>query len=86
LNADYMQTETFAAALNELIRHAAAVPTALMCAEALWWQCHRRLLSDALLVSHVPVRHIISSAGAKPHELSEFAREKQGKVTYPGLL
>jgi uncharacterized protein (DUF488 family) len=57
-----------------------------MCAEAVWWQCHRKLLADALLVAGVPVRHIMSETEAKPHELSEFARASDGRVTYPGFL
>ena len=84
--ADYMQTAQFREALDDLERFAAVATTAAMCAEAVWWQCHRRLLSDALLVRDVPVRHILSAKEAKPHELSEFAREKDGGVTYPGLL
>lgn len=60
--------------------------TAVMCAEAVWWECHRQLLSDALLVAGVPVRHILVSGEAKPHELSPFAKTEDGKVIYPGLL
>jgi uncharacterized protein (DUF488 family) len=57
-----------------------------MCAEAVWWQCHRRLLADTLLVRGVEVRHILSVARPKPHELSEFARPSGRGVIYPGLL
>ena len=84
--ADYMQTEGFRRALAGLEEFSAALPTAVMCAEAVWWQCHRRLLADALLVHGVPVRHILSAGSPKPHELSEFARITGGSVTYPGLL
>jgi len=56
-----------------------------MCAEAVWWRCHRQLLADALLVQGVPVWHIFG-AGAKPHEISAFARIRDGKVIYPALL
>jgi uncharacterized protein (DUF488 family) len=84
--ADYMQTEAFWGALGELLTFAQAGSTAVMCAEAKWWECHRRLLSDALLVRDVPVRHIISTAPPKLHSLSEFARIETGKVIYPGLL
>jgi uncharacterized protein (DUF488 family) len=84
--ADYMQTEGFHSALAALEEFSAALPTAVMCAEAVWWQCHRRLLADALLVRGVPVRHILSTGPPKPHELSEFARVAEGSVTYPGLL
>lgn len=84
--ADYMQTASFRAGLDELQAFAAAAPTVVMCAESVWWRCHRRLLADALLVCGVPVRHILSAAEAKPHELSEFARAEPGGVSYPGLL
>ena len=84
--ADYMQTPAFEHAIQSLEEFASVAATTVMCAEAVWWQCHRRLLSDALLVRGVPVRHILSAAAAKPHELSEFARERDGRVIYPGLL
>jgi uncharacterized protein (DUF488 family) len=57
-----------------------------MCAEAKWWQCHRRLLADTLVARGVPVRHILSAAAPKPHELSEFAVIREGQITYPGLI
>jgi uncharacterized protein (DUF488 family) len=84
--ADYMQEDAFSDGLAELLTFSAAGPTALMCAEAVWWQCHRRLLADALWVAGVPVRHILSAAAPKPHELSEFARLSGRRVIYPGLL
>jgi uncharacterized protein (DUF488 family) len=83
--ADYMQTEEFDLALRDLLAFAKEGPTAVMCAEAVWWKCHRQLLADALLVRGVSVRHIMS-ADAKPHELSAFARIREGKVIYPALL
>lgn len=84
--ADHMLTDRFRRALERLLTFAAEQRTAVMCAEALWWQCHRRLLSDALLVRGVAVFHILSDAPAKPHELSEFARQRSNEVIYPGLL
>lgn len=84
--ADYMQTGGFRDGLDALQAFAAVLPTAVMCAEAVWWRCHRRLIADALLVRGVPVRHILSGAAAKPHELSEFARVDMSGVNYPGLL
>jgi uncharacterized protein (DUF488 family) len=84
--ADYMLSDAFRISLDELQVFAADGPTAVMCAEAVWWQCHRRLLADALFVRNVVVRHILSRGEAKPHQLSEFARELAGGVTYPGLL
>jgi uncharacterized protein (DUF488 family) len=83
--ADYMQTDAFDAAFQELLAFAREGPTAVMCAEAVWWKCHRQLLADALVAHGVPVRHIVSG-DAKPHELSAFARLREGKVIYPALL
>jgi uncharacterized protein (DUF488 family) len=84
--ADHMQTDEFRQALTELEQFASGLPTSVLCAEAVWWQCHRRLLADALVVHGVTVRHILSSAEPKPHQLSDFAREHDGRVAYPGLL
>jgi uncharacterized protein (DUF488 family) len=83
--ADYMETEAFDRAFRELLDFASHGPTAVMCAEAVWWRCHRQLLADALLVQGVPVWHIVGP-DAKPHEMSAFARIRGGKVIYPALL
>jgi uncharacterized protein (DUF488 family) len=83
--ADHMQTEEFRRALDELLDYAAAAPTAVMCAEALWWRCHRSLLADALVARGVPVRHIMSERSATPHELSGLARIDGDRIVYPGL-
>jgi uncharacterized protein (DUF488 family) len=84
--ADYMQSSAFEDGVADLLTFAQNGRTALMCAEAVWWQCHRRLLADALIVRDVPVLHILSAGEPKPHELSAFARLEGGKVIYPGLL
>jgi uncharacterized protein (DUF488 family) len=84
--ADYMQTAEFSQAVEELLGFAAKQRTAVMCAESVWWQCHRRLLADALVVLQIPVLHILPGQPAKRHDLSEFARETSGGITYPGLL
>ncbi|HTK30279.1 MAG TPA: DUF488 domain-containing protein [Vicinamibacterales bacterium] len=84
--ADYMQTPAFQAALADLIAWAAAAPTAIMCAEAVWWRCHRQLVADALVANGVEVRHILSAGQAPAHTLTEFARVEGGRVTYPALL
>jgi len=81
--ADYMQTEEFAAALTRAIALAEKRPTALMCAEAVPWRCHRSLVSDALLARHIRVLEIISKAAPKEHELTSFARVRGTEVTYP---
>jgi uncharacterized protein (DUF488 family) len=84
--ADYMQTPAFHTGVDELLRFSGEQPTAVMCAEAVWWRCHRRLLADALVARGVPVLHILSGSAPKPHELSDFARVVGHTVTYPGLL
>jgi uncharacterized protein (DUF488 family) len=83
--ADYMETPAFAQAVDELIDWARLARTTVMCAEAAWWQCHRRLLSDALVARDIEVRHIMTAASAPPHELTEFARVEGAHVRYPGL-
>ena len=83
--ADYMQTPAFEAALAALIEYASDSGGAMMCAEAVWWRCHRQLVADALVARGVAVRHIASATAAPPHALTEFARLIEGKVTYPGI-
>ncbi|HWF83721.1 MAG TPA: DUF488 domain-containing protein [Vicinamibacterales bacterium] len=85
--ADYMGTREFDEALTALIAWSEAAPTAIMCAEAVWWRCHRRLVADALVARGIEVRHILTSAAEpRPHTLTEFGRIEGGLVTYPGLF
>jgi uncharacterized protein (DUF488 family) len=84
--ADYMETPAFSRALDELMRWSQDATSAVMCAEAVWWQCHRRLLADALVARGLDVRHITTERSAPPHELTEFARVDGQLVRYPGLL
>lgn len=81
--ADYMQTPQFAAALEELMRIAEHSPTAIMCAEAVPWRCHRSLIADALLVRGWRVLDIFDAAKATPHKLTPFAHVKGTHITYP---
>jgi uncharacterized protein (DUF488 family) len=81
--ADYMQTPGFSAALDRAIRLAELLPSALMCAEAVPWRCHRLLVADALLVRGIRVEHITSASAAKPHSLTPFARVRGAEITYP---
>jgi uncharacterized protein (DUF488 family) len=83
--ADYMRTPQFEEALEQLIA-AATVPTTVMCAEAVWWQCHRQLVADALVARRIEVRHIMSPSTATPHTLTSFARVVEERVDYPGLI
>ena len=82
--ADYMQSPEFEAGIERAIRLAADRPSALMCAEAVPWRCHRSLVADALVVRGFRVTHIIGSAEPKEHTLTPFARVRGTQVTYPG--
>ena len=84
--ADHMETDGFAAGLEDLMSYSCVAATAVMCAEALWWQCHRRLLADALTAHDVAVVHILAGGTAQRHEITPFARISEGRVSYPGLV
>ena len=81
--ADYAQTPAFRAGLDELLALAARAPTAIMCAEAVWWRCHRRIVADHLLARRVPVMHLMSETKADPATLTPFAVVARGRVYYP---
>jgi uncharacterized protein (DUF488 family) len=81
--ADHMGTDEFKAALAELIALAEASLTAIMCAEAVPWRCHRSLIGDALLVRGIAVIDIFSATNARPHTLTSFARVSGTAITYP---
>ena len=81
--ADYMQTPEFERSLEELIELALEQPTAIMCAEAVPWRCHRLLIADALLVRGHEVLHIFSETKAEPHRLTPFAKAEGTRVWYP---
>jgi uncharacterized protein (DUF488 family) len=88
--ADHMATPEFAAGVADLEVLARERVTAVMCAEAPWWRCHRRLLADALLVRGWTVRHIDPTGRVTDHALTDFAVVERGTITYPpaqtGLL
>jgi uncharacterized protein (DUF488 family) len=81
--ADHMRSEQFEAGLGLLEELAGERRTAVMCAEADWTRCHRRLLSDALTVRGWRVLHLGPTGALTPHELSDFAVVERGVVTYP---
>ncbi len=84
--ADYMETEGFAFAIGQLLDSARKRRTAIMCSEAVWWRCHRSLVSDYLKVRGVEVLHITSVAPAKPHPYTSAAQVVDGQLSYRGLL
>jgi uncharacterized protein (DUF488 family) len=79
--ADYMETAAFHEQLDLLMSASAGAKTAIMCAEAVPWRCHRSLISDALTARGVEVLHIVDG-GTKPHVLTSFARVENGSVRY----
>jgi uncharacterized protein (DUF488 family) len=83
--ADYMQTDEFAQAVDDLISRAKQKRTAIMCAEAVPWRCHRSLVGDALLVRGVEVQDITSETHAQAHKLTPWAKVSGVAITYPGL-
>jgi uncharacterized protein (DUF488 family) len=81
--ADYMATPQFAEGLATLIEIARQTPTAIMCAEAVPWRCHRSLISDALILKGWQVRDILTAAPTAEHKLTPFLVPKNGQPTYP---
>jgi uncharacterized protein (DUF488 family) len=81
--ADYMDTPEFEAALTDLIECAGRSRTAIMCSEAVPWRCHRRLIADAMVVRGWTVLDIIGPGKVEPHALTEFARVRDGRLSYP---
>ena len=82
--ADYMLEPEFDGALDRLIKLAAEKRTAVMCAEAVPWRCHRSMIADALLARGIRVEHILSAKRAEPHHMTGFAHVEGKRVTYPG--
>lgn len=81
--ADYMETEQFRNGIKHLLDRAAdAGPTAIMCAEAVWWRCHRSLISDYLKARGIEVMHILDAKKAEPHPYTSAARVVDGKLSY----
>lgn len=83
--ADYALEPGFRAALERLEKLAIRASTAIMCAEALWTQCHRRLIADQLAARGWQVRHLIDERRAEPHVMPEFSINQDGIVTYPKM-
>jgi len=81
--ADYMQTREFEAGLQRVIKLAKQKRSALMCAEAVPWRCHRSLIGDALVVRAIRVADIISGKKSRVHALTSFANVQGSHITYP---
>ena len=81
--ADYMQTPEFTAGIEKLVELAREKPTAIMCAEAVPWRCHRSLIGDALIVRGIEVRDIFSPKNVRAHVLTHMAVVRDTQITYP---
>ena len=80
--ADYMETPGFADAMRRLTTLASAQRTAIMCAEAVWWRCHRSLISDLLKARGWTVIHIVDAKKTQEHPFTSAARLVDGALTY----
>jgi len=80
--ADHIESDEFAAGLNELLELGGRLRTALMCAELLWWRCHRALIADVLSVRGMEVVHILDEKKAIPHPYTSAAHVVHGRLSY----
>jgi uncharacterized protein (DUF488 family) len=80
--ADHIASAEFAGGLNELLEVAGRLRTTLMCAEAVWWRCHRALIADVLCVRGIEVVHILDETHTVVHPYTSPARIVQGRLSY----
>jgi uncharacterized protein (DUF488 family) len=81
-----METPEFARGIERLLEDASGCRTAIMCSEAVWWRCHRSLISDYLKVSGVSVIHIMDTGKSEPHPFTSAARIVNDRLSYRGVL
>ncbi len=81
--ADYMATPQFAEGLANLTQIASTTPSAIMCAEAVPWRCHRSLIADAMILQGWQVRDILTKAAVPEHKLTPFLKVVNGQPSYP---
>ena len=84
--ADYMETVDFREGMARLLDVAREHRTAIMCAEAVWWRCHRSLISDYLKAKGVEVAHIMAPGKSEAHPFTSAARIVDGELSYRGIL
>jgi len=82
--ADHMDTPEFQEALAQVVEQARTLTTAVLCAEAVSWRCHRQLIADALVARGCQVRHVLGLESAPPHHLTAFARVDGVRIRYDG--
>jgi uncharacterized protein (DUF488 family) len=84
--ADHMASPAFREGVARLLRLAETAPTAVLCAEAVWWRCHRQFLADHLVaIEGVEVLHVVSEAEPRPHVPRKEARVEDGALVYDRL-
>ena len=81
--ADYALSEEFAAGMEELVAAAGTRPTAIMCSEAVWWRCHRRIIADYLLASGWTVLHLMGGGRVEPARMTPGAESHEDRLAYP---
>lgn len=84
--ADHLESEEFKEGIEGLLEDATTKRTAVMCAEALWWRCHRSLIADFLKANGVDVVHILDARKTEAHPYTSAARIVDGRLSYAGLL
>jgi uncharacterized protein (DUF488 family) len=82
--ADYAMSDSFADGLDRLIAAADTQPTAVMCAEAVWWRCHRRIIADYLIARGRTVLHLMGNGRVETASLTRAAEPREGVLVYPG--
>lgn len=80
--AEHLKSAEFATGLQQLLSLAAERPTVMMCAEVLWWRCHRAMISDVLKLRGIEVLHIQDEQHLSPHPYTSPARVKDGELSY----
>ena len=81
--ADYALSDEFAASLDELLELSCECRAAIMCAEAVWWRCHRRIIADYLIARGRTVLHLMGGGRVEPARMTRGAKVEHGSVLYP---
>jgi uncharacterized protein (DUF488 family) len=84
--ADYMETPEFRVGIERLLEFVRAQRVVIMCSEAVWWRCHRSMISDYLKVKGIDVKHIMGKDKAEAHPFTSAARVVNGELSYRGVL
>ena len=84
--ADYMETPEFRGGIERLLDLVQQQRVAIMCSEAVWWRCHRSMISDYLKVKGIDVLHIMGEGKTEPHPFTAAARVVNGELSYRGVL